>query len=131
MTVLEIVKTKLQPAAPRDEELLLVIEEIEQTIKNFCNIETVPEALKFVEANMAVDLQNYYLAISNTSGTGDVQDIDVSEINSLRIGDTTIGLGNGSDTNVIAKAKKSHVPNLDQIVMNYREQLCKFRRMVW
>jgi hypothetical protein len=36
--------------------------------------------------------------------------------------------GNNSER---GKILKSHRPNLDQIVMNNKEQLNKFRRMVW
>lgn len=130
MTALEILNKKLTDANIDNVTRELAIEEVSQAVKNYCNIDVVPEQLNFVVANMSLDLIRYQSAVAST-GTLDINNIGTSDIASLSIGDTSINLGEGSPTNDITVAKKSHVPNLDEIIMNNREQLQKFRRMVW
>lgn len=126
MTVLEIVNIKITDATITEPEKALAIGEVEQVIKNYCNIDKVPEALKYTWANMVVDLIKYNYE-SNNSG-GEVA-ADAADVSSIKVGDTQIQLGGGS--NARAKVLNSHRPDLDQIVMNYQSQLNQFRRMVW
>lgn len=128
MTVLEIVRAKIKDPAITELDIQLAINEVEEVIKNYCNIDTIPEALKFTWANMSVDLVRYQHE-SNISADDVLAGIDVSDVSNLKIGDTQIALqGNNSER---SKALKSHRPNLDQIVMNNKQQLNRFRRMVW
>jgi hypothetical protein len=134
MTILEIVsskaKTLLSSGAITEVDAQLAIDEVEQTIKNYCSVSLVPAELNFTWANMAVDLLKYDHAVNST---GDVSDIDSSEVSSLKIGDTQVQLGGTSEksTNQRATALRSHVAGLDAIIMNYKDQLNKQRRMVW
>ena len=129
MTVLEIVQAKLgeSDASLSPLSLELAIAEVEQAIKNYCSISSVPDALHFTWANMAVDLLRYELASSE--GPNEDEEIDVGSVSSIRMGDTTINLGSANGS--YGRAINSHKVNLDEIVMNHREQLHKFRRMVW
>lgn len=128
MTVNEIVRTKIKNEAITELDIQLAINEVEEVIKNYCNIDTIPDALKFTWANMAVDLIRYQYE-SNIGADDALAGIDVSDVSNLKIGDTQIALqGNNSER---SKILKSHRPNLDQIVMNNKEQLNRFRRMVW
>ena len=128
MTVLEIVRAKIKDTAITELDIQLAINEVEEVIKNYCNIDTIPEALKFTWANMSVDLVRYQYE-SNISADDVLAGIDASDVSNLKIGDTQIALqGNNSER---SKTLKSHRPNLDQIVMNNKEQLNRFRRMVW
>lgn len=128
MTVNEIVRAKIKDEAITELDIQLAVSEVEEVIKNYCSIDTIPDALKFTWANMAVDLIRYQY--ESNIGTDDVlAGIDVSDVSNLKIGDTQIALqGNNSERGRILK---SHRPNLDQIVMNNKEQLNRFRRMVW
>lgn len=126
MTVLEIVNLKITDATITELDIQLAIDEVQMVIKNYCNIDEVPEALNYTWANMAVDLIKYNYE-SNNSG-GEVA-ADAADVSSLKIGDTQIQLGGGSSSR--AKVLNSHKLNLDRIVMNYQSQLNKFRRMVW
>lgn len=130
MTVLEIVQTKLgeSGASLSPLSLELAIAEVEQAIKNYCSISSVPDALRFTWANMAVDLLRYELASSE--GPNEDEEVDMNGVSSIRMGDTTINLGGGANSSY-GRAINSHKANLDDIVMNHREQLHKFRRMVW
>ena len=128
MTISEIVKAKIKDAAITELDIQLAIDEVQMVIKNYCSIDEVPEGLKYTWANMAADLVLYQYA-SNNSSDDVLGDIDVGDISNLKIGDTQIALqGNNSER---GKILKSHRPNLDQIVMNNKEQLNRFRRMVW
>jgi len=128
MTVNEIVRTKIKNEAITELDIQLAINEVEEVIKNYCNIDTIPEALKFTWANMSVDLVRYQYE-SNISADDVLVGIDAGDVSNLKIGDTQIALqGNNSER---GKTLKSHRPNLDQIVMNNKQQLNRFRRMVW
>ena len=130
MTVLEIVQAKLgeSGASLSPLSLELAIAEVEQAIKNYCSISSVPNALRFTWANMAVDLLRYELASSE--GPNEDEEVDMNGVSSIRMGDTTINLGGGANS-LYGRAINSHKANLDDIVMNHREQLHKFRRMAW
>lgn len=128
MTVNEIVRAKIKDEAITELDIQLAVSEVEEVIKNYCNIDTIPDALKFTWANMSVDLVRYQYE-SNISADDVLAGIDASDVSNLKIGDTQIALqGNNSER---GKTLKSHRPNLDQIVMNNKEQLNRFRRMVW
>lgn len=128
MTVNEIVRTKIKNEAITELDIQLAVNEVEEVIKNYCNIDTIPDALKFTWANMAVDLVRYQYE-SNIGADDVLAGIDASDVSNLKIGDTQIALqGNNSER---SKTLKSHRPNLDQIVMNNKQQLNRFRRMVW
>lgn len=131
MTVLDIVKTKLNNTEIPDDLCELCVDEIEQCIKNHCKIDKVPEALKFTWANMAIDLVRYEYASSNKD-LDEPDNISVADISTIKIGDTNIQLGNsGSSINMRNKAIKSHQAHLDSLIMNYKQQLNSFRRLVW
>jgi hypothetical protein len=128
MTVNEIVRAKIKDEAITELDIQLAVSEVEEVIKNYCNIDTIPDALKFTWANMSVDLVRYQYE-SNISADDVLAGIDASDVSNLKIGDTQIALqGNNSER---GKTLKSHRPNLDQIVMNNKQQLNRFRRMVW
>lgn len=129
MTLLEIVVLKLHNKV---DELTcrLAIEEVEQEVKNYCRIDKVPEELRFTVANMAIDLIRYELEAVGED-TDVTQEISIADVASVKMGDTTINLGGGSENTGADRARNSHKANLDDVVMNYRSQLNRFRRMVW
>lgn len=112
-----------------DEELLVVVMEVEQAIKNYCRIPEVVYPLYYVWANMAVDLALYQIESNkDTSQDDPISSIDPSDVSSIKVGDTSLGIGgSGSSTTVRGKVLNSHIPNLDEIVMNYKAQLNQFR----
>lgn len=134
--VKQIVKTKLGVDSPSDALLDINIDEIEQAILNYCNIDVVPKQLMYTFANMVCDINTYDSQVvkDNTPATeeseGDIE-IPSSGINSVRVGNTTVTFGSGSDTSVRNRALRSHEADLDSLILNYKAQLNKFRRMVW
>lgn len=129
MNVKQIVYAKIKDPSITDVEKDLAIEETEQAIKNYCNIDQVPEALNFTWANLSVDLIKYQNAVDNPST--DLESVNLSDVSAIKVGDTNISLQGGNAGSERNRTLKSHQANLDLLLMNYREQLNKFRRMVW
>lgn len=112
MDILAIVKRKL--TTPQADDVLQdYIAETEMAIKNYCNIEEVPEQLKFTWANMSFDL------IMGTQASA-ADDAPTGDVKSLQVGDTKIDFG-----------AKAHNINLDTITLNYKDQLTRYRKVKW
>ena len=128
MTVFEIVSAKLNNEAITELDINMAIDEVGEEIKNYCNIDIIPDGLRYTWANMAIDLAKYQYEVNNP--VDDILDaLDATDVSTLKIGDTQIALGRNNSER--AKALKSHRPNLDQIILNYKAQLNRYRRMVW
>lgn len=135
MTVSEIVIAKLggdYPLVVTDVDIDMAIEEVEVEIKGYCNINTIPETLKFVEANMCVDYLRWQTAIRSSTGaqTQPSENLSVSQLGEVQLGNMTFKLNSGianTDTGSSMNPRKSHIPKLDTILMNYVAQLNRYR----
>lgn len=131
----DIIKAKLGIDTPSETLLNYNVDEIEQTIKNYCNLDYVPKELTYTFVNMVCDLNTYDSQVvqDNTPSEDGNEDISISSsgVNSVRVGNTTISFGSGSDTSTRNRALRSHQANLDQLILDYKAQLNKFRKMVW
>ena len=134
LEVVKIVKTKnkritdMENGGLVDEEILLNVKEVEQSILNYCEIARVPTALHFVWANMSVDLILYNIEVNNPP-EDPLDALDVSDLSSVKIGDTSIYVGDKYRSNMRSRILQTHNANLDEIVMNYTKQLNRFRRL--
>lgn len=135
MEVLKIVKTKNKRITDSnggvfdDESILLNVKEVEQTILNYCQIPRVPPQLQFVWANMTVDLILYLIEMNNKP-EDPMDAIDVSDLSSIKVGDTSIYIGDKYRSNLRSRILQSHTANLDELVLNYTKQLNQFRRIL-
>lgn len=132
MEIYNIVSQKLNNKAIGQKAIELAIAEVTQEVLNYCRIDTIPDELKFTLANMSVDLARFQYETARDVSDVDVLDIiDPSAIKTIKEGDTTITVsGSLSEaSSERAKALKSHLPNLDEIMFNYKSQLQKFREM--
>lgn len=127
--VLEIIKAKDVYNDTPPDLLELYIDEIEQAVINYCMIPEVPDALRFTVANMTIDLLKYQDEVNKPSAEMNIEDIDLSDVSGIKVGDTSIDIGESRRDNVRKAKLNSHVNNLDDIVMNYRSQLNRFRRL--
>lgn len=124
-----------------EHDWLNVIERVEQEIAIYCNLRTVPRDLRYTWASMCVDYMRYWLAASGSTdgdqGQTPEQAQEAMIAESIKVGDADVKYSNRTlavdDTGGRARvmALGSHQPDLDDIIMNYREQLNKFRRMTW
>lgn len=110
------------------EDIELALEEVELAILNYCNLYEIPKALKFVWCNMTIDLLKYNRE-TNIAPDDVLSSFDPSDVSTIRVGDTSISLGDKYRSNARSRTLTSHQANLDDIVMNYRQQLNQFRRM--
>lgn len=105
------------------------IDEVEQEIINYCQITEVPDALRFTVANMSIDLLEYETEVNKVASAADLESIDLADVSSIRVGDTAVNIGEGRSANVRKSRLNRHKSNLDDVVMNYRAQLNRFRRL--
>lgn len=134
LEVVKIVKSKnkritdMENGGLVDEEILLNVKEVEQSILNYCEIARVPTALHFVWANMSVDLILYNIEVNNPP-EDPLDALDVSDLSSVKVGDTSVYIGDKYRSNMRSRILQTHNANLDEIVMNYTKQLNRFRRL--
>ena len=114
MNVFDIVKSKVQPDTFTDDELLLKIEEVAQSIKTYCNRSDIPDDLKFVHANMTLDLIGDEIKSMNPS--------DFAVAKSVKEGDVAVEFG----TSTTASEQATML-----LLTNYKSQLNKFRKLRW
>lgn len=112
-----------------DESILLNVKEVEQTILNYCQIPRVPPQLHYVWANMSVDLILYEIEMNNKP-EDPMDGLDVSDLSSIKVGDTSIYIGDKYRSNMRSRILQTHNANLDELVMNYTKQLNQFRRIL-
>ena len=133
--VVKIVKAKnkritdMERGGLNDEEILLNVKEVEQSILNYCQIPRVPPQLHYVWANMSVDLILYFIEINNTP-EDPLDGLDVSDLSSVKVGDTSVYIGDKYRSNQRSRTLQSHNAHLDEIVMGYTKQLNQFRRIL-
>lgn len=129
LEISKIIKFKISEEI-EDIDIEFGIDEVEQYILNYCNLSVVPHELRYVIANMVVDLLNYQFYKKNPSGAGGANGmIGIADVSNIQIGDTQIKLGGWSVTDNRTQALKSHVANLDEVLFNYNAQLNQFRRI--
>lgn len=134
LDVVKIIKAKnkritdMDNGGLSDEEILLNVQEVEQTILNYCQIPRVPVQLNFVWANMSVDLILYLIEMNNKP-EDPLDSLDVSDLSSVKIGDTSVFVGDKYRSNQRSRILQSHNANLDELVTNYTQQLNRFRRI--
>lgn len=116
-TVIALIKRKLRGIDMTEDDIRLAAEEAQQVIINYCNIQSVPDVLRFTWANMAVDI----LKSLNAEDTGEAVSGGPSSIN---MGDTSLSFSSGG-------SNTGHVVDLDKLINNYSAQLKKFRRIKW
>ena len=129
MKLKEIVISKMNNPNLTDIEIEIAILETEEVIKNYCNIDIIPQELKFTWANMTTDLLRYQYEMNNPQSNDDIlNSFGTADISELKVGDTQIGVG--GNNSVSAKALNSHKANLDALIFDYQSQLNRFRKMV-
>lgn len=119
--VLDVVKLRLGISDDSKDALIdSYVQEIGQRILHYCNLPEIPDGLAHTWASMVVDAVRVDLPqderIAATVGGGE----------SVKIGDTSVTSG-GSGGGVSNTSKSV----IDQVVLNYRIDLNRYRRMRW
>lgn len=135
LQVVKIIKAKnkritdMDNGGLTDDEIFMNVQEVEQSILNYCQIPRVPVQLNFVWANMAVDLILYNIEMNNKP-EDPFDALDVSDLSSIKVGDTSVYIGDKYRSNLRSRILQTHNANLDEIVMAYTKQLNQFRRIL-
>ena len=135
LEVMKIIKAKnkritdMDHGGMTDDQIMLNMLEVEQSILNYCQIPGVPPQLNFVWANMAVDLILYNIEMNNTP-EDPLDGLDVSDLSSVKVGDTSVFIGDKYRSNLRSRILQTHNANLDEIIMGYTKQLNQFRRIL-
>lgn len=135
LEIIKIIKAKnkritnMEKGGLMDDEILMNVKEVEQTILNYCQIPSVPTQLNYVWANMTVDLILYYIEMNNTP-EDPLDGLDVSDLSSIKVGDTSVYVGDKYRSSLRSRTLQSHNANLDELVMAYTKQLNQFRRIL-
>lgn len=115
--VLSLVKSRLGLQDANNDGLLEpYVLEIEQRILDYCHIAEVPDGLKFVWSSMSIDLIK-----SEQQAIPEIAAVSSNGVEA-KIGDTTVKESSGG-----AVGKSS----LDAIVLNYRINLHRYRKLRW
>ncbi|MEK3886532.1 hypothetical protein [Bacillus sp. FSL K6-3431] len=115
MNIIDIVKMKLTDPKPSDIELNMYIEEVGQSIMTYCNRSDIPSDLRYVHANMVIDLI-----------TGEERKADPdsqSSVSAIKEGDIQVTFGS-------AKVE-SRERATEKLIFDYSKQLNSFRKLRW
>ena len=95
-----------------DTKLQFILDDVKETILNYCHIEDIPAGLEKTAYRMAVDMyRNENLGDENTP---------LGSISSISEGDTSVSYRSTVDEGF-----------KDSIMKNHKMQLNKYRRLVW
>lgn len=119
--ILTIVKARLGLDDSKDELINSYIFELENRILHYCNVDTVPDGLKYTWASMVIDVLR--IDQPNDSEIADT----VGGAESVKIGDTQVtpARSTGGD---ISNTSKSVI---DSVALNYRIDLNRYRKLRW
>lgn len=96
----------------KDVILEFVIDDVEETIKNYCHVDTVPDGLMNTGYRMAMDLYRNENIGSCTGATGSVS--------SITEGDTSTSFRQYVDDNF-----------KDTVLKSYKSSLNRYRKVAW
>lgn len=127
---LEVLKVSLGANfSMSDAELIINLKKVEQKILNYCNINTIPNALLYIWAEITEDLVRYLDTVKKNSTAEGLDQFKMTDVSKIKVGDTDIALG-GSDSASSNIAKAHTLAVIDNFIYNYRLHLHRFRRMV-
>lgn len=111
--------------AATDPLLDILLQNVQQRIKNLSNLSEIPEGLESLAVSMAV---GEYLNMKKCSGQLEGFDLDAAAVKSIQEGDTniTFALGEGSST------PEQRLNSLIDYLINGRiGEIYRYRRLVW
>lgn len=95
----------------KDSILLFIMNDIEETVLNYCNLEEMPKGLINTAYRMSIDLYR-------NENLGDEM-VPLGSITSISEGDTSVSY------------KSNTAEFKDTLLKNYRTQLNRYRKLVW
>ena len=96
----------------KDEVLQFVLDDVEETVLNYCNLDTIPKGLVKTAYRMAIDLYR-------SEGFG--QEAIESGVSSISEGGATVSF----------KSSNYDTSFASSLLKNYERQLMEYRRLKW
>ena len=118
---------------PADADAAVLTAAVGRAIRNFCNRDDIPGELESVWASMVVDYVRWASAVkrqNDPSGSGaSTVGARISSITELSV---SVQFSDDT-TSQAAQAASAHsvASGVDGIIMDYRDQLYRFRKMTW
>jgi hypothetical protein len=119
--------------APADADAAVLSAAVGRAIRNFCNRDDIPAALESVWASMVVDYARWASAVKKqndpSGGGASTAGARISSITELSVS----AQFSDDTTSQAAQAASAHsvASGVEGIIMDYRDQLYRFRRMTW
>ena len=95
----------------KDTILEFILEDVEEMVKNYCNVPTIPEQLNSTILRMAIDMYK-----NESLGS---EDIALGSISSISEGDTSVSYRSSA-----SEVKES-------LLKDYKSQLNRYRKLRW
>ena len=95
----------------KDTILEFILEDVEEMVKNYCNVPTIPEQLNSTILKMAIDMYK-----NESLGS---EDIALGSISSISEGDTSVSYRSSA-----SEFKES-------LLKDYKSQLNRYRKLRW
>lgn len=98
----------------REQDALLsfILGNVEETVRNYCNLKALPDGLTYTAYRMAIDLyRNEQLGQTETE----------KPVASLSEGDTSVGFGGSMYESSFTSS----------LLKRYEKQLARYRRLIW
>jgi len=130
LLIQKLTRLKKYDSAEHTHDVLLgYVDEVTQTVENYCQIPHILFAMRFIVVNMCSD----YVIYGDEVGK-DIEEVDLNadpaDLSSVKVGDVTIGLGDKYRSNMRKTVLNAHTYDLDSVLLNYKDQLNRFRR-IW
>ena len=130
LLIQKLTRLKKYDSAEHTHDVLLgYVDEVTQTVENYCQIPHILFAMRFIVVNMCSD----YVIYGDEVGR-DIEEVDLNadpaDLSSVKVGDVTIGLGDKYRSNMRKTVLNAHTYDLDSVLLNYKDQLNRFRR-IW
>ena len=115
-----------------DSNLLDVVDEAGQAILNYCNLQAIPRELFQVWKRLSLDLYAFELAMKKANtGEGTTPSL-ASVVTGITEGDASISLAvDASSQNAKALSAHNVASGVDGFILDYKDQLNRYRRVVW
>lgn len=118
--VVKLVKARLRLTDDSLDALIeSYVDEIEQRILHYCNLTQVPAGLRWTWASMVID------ALRIEQSSVDEIDATADRAASVQVGDTSVSPSSAGGVTNTSKAV------IDQVVLNYRVDLNRYRKLRW
>lgn len=118
--VLAHVKLRLHLGGDLDELIESYVDEIGDRIRHYCNIDEIPQALEKTWASMVIDAAR--IDLPNIAEIADT----VGGAESVKVGDTQVTPARGS-----GEVSNTSKEVIDKVVLNYRIDLNRYRKLRW